>query len=198
GIMTVEKPKPLFSELRWELAEHDEDGRETGRQETNRITVGDPVILSAQAENFPDGSTAWVRVYEEPHEGSDPVLLYQELLEVRDQHVTCSWQVTDNPHPEAGGDPYFPTYFFRLEAVPEGRAESQDSATVEVQMELHVRGRTDDGRLLEEGTPYEVRLPDGTVVREGTLDADGTGHENEMERASYQIVFLPMRNERES
>ncbi|SIR13451.1 PAAR motif-containing protein, partial [Alkalispirochaeta americana] len=31
GIMTVEKPKPLFSELRWELAEHDEDGRETGR-----------------------------------------------------------------------------------------------------------------------------------------------------------------------
>ena len=171
GNLTVEKEVPEFRELKWELAEYDEEGNESSREEVSEIEHGLTAILSAKAEKMEDGEFATINVYEEGYEDPDDFRA-RRLAEVKDGMVQTEWQVKEKRErlEELEEDDEL-KYVFAVEAAEYEDCRSEDSAAVQVVFCMYVDIMVEPARL-SESDKYILKSTDDSYSKEITVTND--------------------------
>ncbi len=134
----------------------------------DKAKVGDSVTLSAQAEGFPDGTAATVRIFCRDLRGPD-LKVEERSVEVSGGKVETQWafQEKEDDDEDAPAGYSSPEFFFVVEA--EGCQAV--SGMLEIQNWVELELKDEDGQLLAD-EEYRALLPTGEI-RKGKTDSKG-------------------------
>jgi hypothetical protein len=159
GMLTVELKRPELSDLKWEKILYDEEGNETGTEETDKIEWGTTAIMTANVENIDDGEFATMQVYEQDHTANNE-MIFEDTVKVTNGIVKTKWVVKNRKIAEKLAENEEPAFVYQVRY----RSAMKESSSLKanfVYFHKHILSKNTD----DAGYSFTLESEDGSYSK---------------------------------